>query len=383
MQEKPKENLKFGLYVHVPFCANICDYCAFYHELPNKNSINEYLNTIAKEISDFQTSITANTIYWGGGTPGILSHEQILTLGGYLKNFIRPSLEEWTVELAPITVTKNKLLALKALGVNRISIGVQSFDEKILKILGRKQTNNIVFEAYDMIRDCGFENVGIDLMFSVPGQTICQWQNDLQAAIDLNPEHISTYNLTFEGDSKLVRKMLNGEIVATDEEKSREFFIFTWDFLGKAGYKQYEISNFSRNGFESKHNVNTWKMQEWIGFGPSASSQFKNRRFTNVSSTNMWRAGIESGVKNLVDVCDINDEILAVDSIIFGLRTCRGVNFKELKERFKIFDFSIFSQFIEQLVCERLANFDGDNLYLTTDGLLVADAIASEFIAQM
>lgn len=382
MQEKHKENLKFGLYVHVPFCANICDYCAFYHELPNKNSINDYLNSISKEISDFKTSIKSDTIYWGGGTPGILSCEQILALGGYLKNFISPKLEEWTVELAPITVTKNKLLALKELGVNRISIGVQSFDEKILKILGRKQTNKIVFEAYDMIRDVGFENVGIDLMFSVPGQSVSQWQKDLQTAIDLTPEHISTYNLTFEGDSKLVKKMLSGEVVATDDEQSREFFIFTWNFLEKSGYNQYEISNFSRTGFESKHNLNTWKMQEWIGFGPSASSQFKNRRFANISSTNMWKSGIESGVKNLVDVCDINDEILAVDSIIFGLRTRRGVNFKELKSRFKNFDFSIFDQLIDQLACEKLAEFNENNLCLTTNGLLIADAIAGEFIDQ-
>ena len=382
MQEKHKENLKFGLYIHIPFCANICDYCAFYHELPNKNDINKYLNTISKEISDFKTSVTANTIYWGGGTPGILSPEQILTLGGYLKDFVSPNLEEWTVELAPITVTKNKLSALKELGVNRISLGVQSFDEKILKILGRKQTNKIVFEAYDMIRDCGFENVGIDLMFSIPGQTISQWQNDLQTTINLHPEHISTYNLTFEGDSKLVQKVLSGEVVATDEEKSRDFFLFIWDFLDKIGYKQYEISNFSISGFESKHNLNTWKMQEWIGFGPSASSQFKNKRFTNISSINLWREGIESGAKNLVDVCEVNYEMLAVDSIIFGLRMCRGVNLKDLASRFRNFDFSIFDNLIEQLVHEKYADFDGGNLCLTREGLLIADAISSEFIVR-
>lgn len=379
MQEKAliKENF-LGAYVHVPFCAHKCSFCNFFQERPIKCDIDSYAKTLIQDIQLQNIQIYADTVYWGGGTPSILSPEHILEIGYYLKT--NNPLLEWSVECSPMTITASKLQALKQIGVTRITMGVQSFNEKIMKMMGRRQSVKQIFNAYDLIKSSGFTNVGIDLIFAIPGQTLNEWLEDLKIATKLSPEHISTYNLTYEGNSELNKKRLRGDLLIKNEEAEIEFFIKTDEFLKIHGYEHYEISNFCKPGYESIHNVHTWEMYDWVGYGPSASSQFMNQRFTNVPSIKLWEEGIKKRKHNRYDINKLDENILIQDSLIFGLRMMKGVNFTILKKRFPSFEKIKYMKFFENLVAENLAKIDDNEIKLTTEGFLLTDAIGSEIL---
>ncbi len=372
MQEKASTNPKFlGIYVHVPFCAHQCSYCGFYQERPTKQSLDDYVSYLIDDIKLQGEIPPANTVYWGGGTPTILSAENILKLGTHMH--ISASLSEWSVECSPGTVTPQKLSILKEIGVTRMTMGIQTFNENTMQILGRRQKRKMIFEAYDLIRACGFDNIGIDMIFAIPGQTIDQWIEDLETAISLSPEHISTYNLTYEKNSKLRLPPMN-------EQQEIEFFITTDSFLREHGYEHYEISNFCKPGYMSVHNSHTWEMYDWIGYGPSASSQFMNKRFTNVASLKLWHDGIENNKHIRYDFYNLNEDIMIQDSLIFGLRMFKGIDFQNLKTRFKSFDKQKYQKFFEQLAAEKLAELTNKNIKLTLKGMLVADTIGYEIL---
>lgn len=381
MQAKGLLKRKFlGIYVHIPFCAHRCAYCSFYQERPNKQSLNSYTETLIEDIKLQGVTLDADTIYWGGGTPTILSVDNILNIGSNIK--FSKDLLEWSVECSPGTVTTPKLQALKTIGVTRITMGVQSFNEKIMKFLGRRQNKTLIFNAYDKIRACGFDNVGIDLIFAIPGQTINEWKQDLKIATELSPEHISTYNLTYEGNSKLNQMWKTNQLKLSPNYENSEikFFIETDKFLQNHGYIHYEISNFCKPMHESIHNVHTWEMYNWIGYGPSASSQFMNQRFTNIPSIKLWHEGIKNNKHNRYDYHDLNEEILIQDSLIFGLRMIKGVDFNLIKSRFPSFNKSKYLNFFETLQNEKLAILTENNIKLTLKGLLVADLIGKEIL---
>ena len=267
-----KAQVPLGLYVHVPFCATTCDFCAFYQTVPKGDAVTRYLEGIEAEagLVNWGDRPVA-TAFWGGGTPGLLKPAELDRLGRTMKLFGgQPA--EWSVELAPATVTADRLAVLKALGVTRISLGVQSFNEGLLDALGRQHTPAQVYRAYELIRAQGFASVNLDLMFALPGQTEEQWRADLDEAMRLAPDHLSTYCLTFEEDTALWVKLSQGK-VKLDVDKEALFYQRTWDYLAAAGYAQYEVSNFARPGHACRHNLNTWAMYEWVGLGPSAASQ--------------------------------------------------------------------------------------------------------------
>lgn len=320
--------------------------------------------------------IDKNTAFWGGGTPGLLPAEDLLRLG---KSMVRtlgtPS--EWTVELAPSSVRADKLAALKQAGVTRVSMGVQSFDPATLEALGRRHSLKQVMEAWALVREAGFSSVNLDLIFAVPGQDDARWEADLREAVRLGPDHISTYCLTFEEDTAMFVKLSRGK-VRIDRELETRLYRRTWSVLEDAGYAQYEISNFARPGHACRHNLATWDMREWVGFGPSAASQHAGRRWTNVSDLERWSKGVAAGSPAIEQVVALSPALLLCDALVFGLRMNRGVAPEELSARFGSPLPRGWETLVARLAEEGLATWDGRVLALTLEGRLVADAVGLE-----
>lgn len=371
------ENRPLGLYLHVPFCATACSFCAFYQKPPHRKELDSYLTAILQEIESLELTRPIDTIFFGGGTPGLLPPDDLLKIGEAILRKTPPPLE-WTVEMAPSVVKKEKLQALKSLGVNRLSMGVQSFKPEILEALGRRQSPQQIYTAYDLMRSEGFENINLDLMFALPGQTFESWAEDLHETFRLNPEHISTYCLTLEEDTPLYKRFLTGSIQARTPDEEREYYLKTWETLELKGYEQYEISNFSRNNHSCRHNLHTWQMEEWIGVGPSAASQYLNKRYTNTPSLELWSRGILSSRPIYSHEETLSEEILAVDALIFGLRMNEGVDLANIAMRFPALNkLSGLHKKLDQLKDENLAVSDGALYKLTQEGRLVVDAIGS------
>jgi oxygen-independent coproporphyrinogen-3 oxidase len=360
----------------------MCDYCAFYKEQPTSHSIERYLCGIAREMTLLRTNRPFDTVYIGGGTPGLLTPEHLESLCEAMGvGRSGTKLSEFSVEFSPITVKNAKVEILKNYGCNRLTIGAQSFSSKTMQALGRRQNRRQIFDAFDAILSCGIENIGIDLIFGVPGQALGEWMEDLHQAVDLKPKHISTYNLTFEDGTPLKRNLLANAIDKKFEEEEADFYLQTWKFLEESGYRQYEISNFCLPGFESIHNANTWKMQDWIGIGPSACSQWNGKRFANVPSLARWLGTLDRGKlahENAEAVCE---RTLAEDSIIFGLRMNDGIALAALKKEFAGVDFTRWEELFRRLEEEKLMLAANGHVKLTTRGRLLADAIAVEVLA--
>ncbi len=290
--------------MHVPFCASTCDFCAFYQTKPSPGAIQAYLEAIAAEAALLDWPGRVATVFWGGGTPGLLSPRQLAKLAetvrartGWAPMAGRRGWglpPEWTVELAPASVTADRLAVLREAGVTRISMGVQSFLPARLEALGRQHTLAQVHRAYDRIRAAGFASVNLDLMFALPGQTEAEWAADVRAAVALAPEHLSTYCLTFEEDTALWVKLAQGR-VKLDPEKEARLYEAGWAQLAAAGYEHYEVSNFARPGHACRHNLNTWHMCDWVGLGPSAASQHGGWRGANIADLPEWTARIGRG----------------------------------------------------------------------------------------
>jgi oxygen-independent coproporphyrinogen-3 oxidase len=376
-QAKAQRQSPLGLYVHVPFCATTCDYCAFYQTEPTAEKVRRFLSGVAREAELVSWNRRVDTVFWGGGTPGMLAPRALSELGEIVQQRAGGRVGEWSVELAPASVTEQRLAALKDAGVTRISMGVQSFQPVFLDALGRRHTREQALRAYALVRKAGFASVNFDLIFAVPGQSLAEWREDLDEAVKLGPDHISTYCLTFEEDTVLFLKLAQGR-VRLDVEKEAAFYTEAWERLDAAGYGQYEISNFARSGHKCRHNENTWRMAEWIGLGPSAASQYAGRRSSNVADLEQWRADLDSGRRSLVDSVELTPRMLAEDSIIFGLRMNEGVDLSALQRRFPETSWKQIGSLVERLVGEGLAVMLEGRLQLTLRGRLLADAVAGQ-----
>ncbi len=407
-----------GLYVHVPFCATTCDFCAFFQTVPKADAIPRYLEAVAAEgkLVDWAAEAVVGrdrlippsneeagsgrqgcstwrdpalqprrrrvtTAFWGGGTPGLLRAGELERLGRTTLEFCGGAPEEWTVELAPATVTAERLAVLKALGVTRVSMGVQSFRAELLDALGRQHNPMQIHRAYELIRGAGFASVNLDLMFALPGQTEEQWRADLDEAIRLAPDHLSTYCLTFEEDTALWVKLAQGK-VKLDAEKEAAFYERTWDYLAAAGFAQYEISNFARPGHICRHNLNTWRMHEWVGLGPSGASQHAGWRASNPSDLAQWHADVAAGRRAQSERTRLTPELLAADSVAFGLRMNEGVSLPELQRRFPTPQWNGLFDLLPRFVFGGLlAHTPEGRIRLTPRGRLVADAVGAEVLA--
>lgn len=369
-----------GVYVHVPFCATTCDFCAFYQTTPTAEGIEGYLRGMADEAALVGwEGRRVETVFWGGGTPGLLAPKAIRRLGGIVRERLAGGGREWTVEMAPASVTEERLTALKEIGVTRISMGAQSFQPALLDGLGRQHTREQIFRAYERIRAADFASVNIDLMFALPGQDEAAWLADLDEALALAPDHLSTYCLTFEEDTKLWVKLSKGQ-VKLDVENEARLYETTWARLEEAGYAQYEVSNFAREGHACIHNVNTWKMHEWAGLGPSAASQHAGVRGGNAADLEKWRAHVARGERVTEDRLELTPALLAEDALIFGVRMNAGVNLAELRGRFPSAPWDAVDREVARLVEAGVAEEGNGQLRLTPRGRMIADAVGAELM---
>jgi oxygen-independent coproporphyrinogen-3 oxidase len=311
------------------------------------------------------------TVFFGGGTPSLLSCSAFHKIRQFLP--IDPKiLVEWTVECNPSTLSLEKLQTFADIGVTRISLGVQSFSEKFLGILGRRQSAAQIFHAYDMLRKFSFD-VNLDLIFSIPGQRLRHWEEDLKTAVQLGPDHISAYHLTLEKGTKFTEKY------ATRVGSGERFHRLAVSYLVSSGMEHYEVSNFAKKGKRCIHSVNTWRMGEWLAIGPSGASQYRGRRFQNISNLEKWMDGIFQKNPIEVEVQAIDQSTLLEDTIIFGLRMRDGIPLatmdlmecsKSQKYRCK------FSQWCDAGLLKKTAT----HYALTDRGMLLADALALEIL---
>jgi oxygen-independent coproporphyrinogen-3 oxidase len=367
-----------GLYVHVPFCASTCDFCAFYQIAPTAAKVESFLEGLDREAGLIAWPRPVQTVFFGGGTPGLLAPADLTRLTEIVLARTGGQPAEWTIELAPGSVTAERLAVIRDAGINRVSLGVQSFQPARLDALGRLHTREQVYRAYERIRAAGFANVNLDLMFALPGQDEAEWAADVDAAVALAPEHLSTYCLTFEEDTALWLKLAQGR-VRLDADKEARFYEAGWARLAAAGYEQYEISNFARPGRSCLHNLNTWRMNEWVGLGPAAASQHAGRRGANVADLDRWLAGLERGERMTEDRIDLTPALLAEDALIFGLRINEGVDLAVWRERAPDAPWDEIEARVARLVEEGLAERRGGRIGLTLRGRLLADAVGAEF----
>ena len=341
-----------------------------------------FLSSLALEADLAAWKQPVTTVFWGGGTPGLLAPRDLLKLGEIVRDRLGGTPREWSIELAPASVTDERLAALREAGVTRVSLGVQSFSPALLEALGRRHTREQALRAYARVRAAGFASVNLDLIFAVPGQDEAAWRADLREAVALAPDHISTYCLTFEEDTALWVKLSRGQ-VKRDIAIEAQFYELTWAELAAAGYAQYEISNFARRGHACLHNLNTWRMHEWVGLGPSAASQYAGWRGANVADLEKWSVQVAAGERMTEQRVPLTPALLAEDALIFGLRMNEGVNLAALRTRWPSAPWATADALADRLAAEGLAERAGDSLRLTSRGRLLADAVGAEILEKM
>ncbi len=380
-QAKGEEPEPLGLYVHVPFCATTCDFCAFYQVRPTAESVEGFIKCLSAEAALVDWDRPLSTVFWGGGTPGLLAPADLARVAALVRGLPGGTgVAEWTVELAPASVTRERLEVLRSAGVTRVSLGVQSFRPALLDALGRAHTREQVYRAYERIRGAGFPSVNLDLMFALPGQTAAEWDADLDEAVRLAPDHLSTYCLTFEEDTALWIKLAEGR-VRLDPENEARMYERTWARLEAAGYAQYEVSNFARAGHACRHNVNTWRMADWAGLGPSAASQLAGVRGANIASLPDWTERIGRGERMTEDRRRLTPALRAEDAVVFGLRMNEGVDLDRWARVAPEAPWGRVAELADRMVDAGLARRAGPRLRLTAPGRLVADAVGSELMA--
>ncbi len=369
-----------GLYVHVPFCAKKCEYCAFYKEKADRQKIDTYLSALEEELQNFPPQRPISTVFLGGGTPTVLTAEDLERLCTAILKAISKPPREWTIECAPATLKPAKLETLKKFGVNRFSLGVQSFSERTLEAIGRPHTRAQAQEAIELLKS-QTANWNLDLIFAAADETLSGWLADLEQAIALQPPHLSTYCLTFESDTALFAKLLRSSRKKPSPEEEARFYLKTWEFLRQAGFHHYELANFAREGFECLHNLNTWRMGSWLGYGPSAATQLIKpsciHRYTNIPDLEIWAAGVHKHSRAWVDDKTLMPAELATDALLFGLRCVDGVELPRELPREKLEELG------EKLAAEGLLKITAQCWQLTDTGLLLADRIALEILERL
>ncbi|MDR3401243.1 MAG: radical SAM family heme chaperone HemW [Chthoniobacter sp.] len=315
------------LYFHIPFCPKLCPYCCFYVETGAQNKTTRFLDALLHEVDRAKETheLRPETIYFGGGTPSALTCEQLeYLLGGLRARLDLSELREWTFEVNPATVRADKAQVLRDAGVSRISLGVQSWDDALLKTLGRIHDAGQAEKTYGILRDAGFDNINIDLMFAVPGQSVDQWQATLDRTIALHPQHVSSYCLTYEEDTEYFRQLKLGTF-RQDDDRDVALFETTIDTLTAAGFGHYEISNYARPGFESTHNFAYWQGADYLGFGPSAFSTVGLRRWQIVPDTAGYTERTLANENTVHFTEELTEATRAGEIAAFAMRTRDGI----------------------------------------------------------
>jgi oxygen-independent coproporphyrinogen-3 oxidase len=377
-----------SLYVHVPFCAHKCEYCAFFSEASAGELINRYVAALVRELELVAHDLKPRTIFFGGGTPSLLNLRQWETILRTMEKLNLLGAEEFTVESNPATVSADKSKLLRDFGVNRISMGVQSLDEKLLDRLGRIHSREQVFKSFDILRQAGFDNVNLDLMFAIPTQTIATWRETLDEIIAMQSEHLSSYEVIYEDDTPLFQQLQAGEF-SVDEDLACAMYEELVARSGAAGFQQYEIANFARHhgGQPSaipsracRHNVNYWRGGSYHGLGPSATGYVRGVRTKNWANTQLYCEQLEKGRRAIESSEELTPLRRAGETAAFGLRMNAGWPFAEF-QRATNFDLrQEWAADMNRLAERGWAAQDAEKFHLTHQGLRFADAAAELFL---
>ena len=385
---------QIGLYIHIPFCKQKCSYCDFCSYANKESFIKRYIQCVLKEIIevgnnnkiDFENGkddlFLVKTIYIGGGTPSLIDSKYIVQIIEDIKlNFEIDEKAEITIEVNPGTVTLEKLEDYKRAGINRLSIGLQSTHEHLLKEIGRIHTYLDFLDTFRFAREAGFENINVDLMIGIPNQTLEEVKDSIEEIVSMEPEHISVYSLILEEGTPLFKKVEEG-LELPDEELERKMYWTVKQILETNGYNHYEISNFAKQGYESKHNLDCWNQKEYIGFGVAAHSYTNGIRYSNIENLEQYIKNYEEDKteENLVFHEKQDMEAMQKEYMLLGLRKIDGVSIQEFKIKFVANPVFLYHDKLEKLVNEELVEIDGDQIKLTNKGLDLANIVWEEFI---
>lgn len=373
-----------GLYLHVPFCIKKCEYCDFLSKAGTEEEKEAYINALVKEIKSYQSfagDYKVSTVFMGGGTPSCLKPEQTKQIFDALyETFEFIKRPEITIEMNPGTVDREKLEIYKACGINRLSMGLQSTKNENLKVLGRIHTYEEFLESYQLAREAGFTNINLDLMSSLPGQTKEEWEEELQKAIELNPEHISAYQLMIEEGTPFYEKYDSHPELLPDEEESRAIYENTKRILEAEGYVQYEISNYAKPQKECKHNLRYWERGEYLGIGLGAASLVQNMRMNNTKDMSEYLKKAETPKEMRKEVEFLEHRQQMEEFMFLGLRKTYGISKKEFHRVFGREIEDVYGQTLKKFIEEGMIKEKKDRIFLTEDGVLVSNQILSEFL---
>lgn len=376
MQKKPT-----SAYVHIPFCTQICYYCDFSKVFIKNQPVDSYLEHLLQEFH-FYDIRKLRTLYIGGGTPTALSAPQLeVLLDGLTKNLDLSVLEELTIEANPGDLDEDKIAVLKNSAVNRVSLGVQTFDDKMLKKIGRSHLEKDIYENIDRLKLAGFDNISIDLIYALPGQTMDQVKDNVAKAIALDIPHMSLYSLILENHTVFMNRMRRGKLPLPKEEVEAEMFEYIIAELERAGFEHYEISNFSKPGFESRHNLMYWDNAEYYGIGAGASGYVNGVRYKNHGPIRHYLKAVEEGNAR------INEEYLSLreqmeEEMFLGLRKKTGVSKARFEEKFGTSFDNLYGQVVRDLCHQGLLQVEGQQIRMTKKGLFLGDTVAERFILE-
>lgn len=373
----------FSLYIHIPFCVRKCHYCDFTSFRCNDETIENYVDNLIVELSlykDILADYHIRTIFIGGGTPSSIDGRHMEKILTYVyENFRIAWLEEVSIEVNPGSLDRFKVKKYKEIGINRVSLGLQSLNDKILKSIGRIHDGEDFYDSIDLLRDEGFDNINVDLMFSLPGQTLIDLEYTISEVVRLDLEHISLYSLIIEDNTALGKLYNRGLIEYVDEDLDRKMYHRAIEILKKAGYKHYEISNFSKDGYECKHNLAYWTIQPYLGVGVSSHSNIFSKRFYNYSDFKKYNKHLSQKKAPIEDEEFIDKDTLIGEYMIMGLRLIEGIDKDDYRNRFSEDISNKFSKIIIKNKEAGLIMESDTNIFLTERGLDLANIVEADF----
>ena len=372
---------KIGIYLHIPFCKQKCYYCDFVSFAKQEDFHKNYINALKEEIKSFldNNQYEISTIYIGGGTPSFIDEKYIEEI---LNLIPKENAKEITIEINPGTATLDKLNTYKKIGINRLSVGLQACQNGLLKEIGRIHNFEDFLYTYKMAQQVGFDNINVDLMIGLPNQNIKDIKESLEKVIELQPNHISVYSLIVEENTPISNSIENGKLTLPSEELERNMYWYVKDFLELNAYKHYEISNFAKQGFESKHNMDCWNQEEYIGLGLSAHSYLDDIRFANTNNLKEYidNYNNKNFEKNKIIQETQNKYSKEQEYMLLGLRKIDGISISNFKNKFGENPIIIFKEQLKELVESSLITIDLDNIKLTNKGLDLANIVWEQFV---
>lgn len=388
-----------GLYIHIPFCVKKCKYCDFNSYKMDLDSKKRYIEDLKIEMELYSNKLNIDnkyknkedfnidknniitSIFIGGGTPSILTSEEIRDIFVNIKEkFNIDKNAEITIECNPGTLTLEKLETMKEVGINRLSIGLQAVQEKHLNFIGRIHSYKEFEKNYMDALHVGFKNINIDLMYSLPNQKMCDWKETLEKVTDLNPTHISAYSLILEEGTELYNMYENNQFDLIDENIDIEMYEYTINYLKSKGYNQYEISNYSQEGYDCKHNILYWECEHYIGLGAGASGYINNNRYNNLDSLEDYHLSLAKRKKPIQDSENLSIKDMIEEKIFMGLRMNKGIKFKDFEKKFEIDFREKYNKQIEVLLSRKLINQSFEGIQLTQKGREISNSIFIEFM---